>query len=440
MWKRTIKYALPLIICIVFLVTLIPGCKEEATTTPPVTSPTASPTPTPPAQNEIVIGASRDITGPMAAFQFFGFAAIYKMWAAEVNAAGGINVAGKKLPVRIIEYDDGSDTARTASNIEKLCTQDHVDFLFGPTGTTALFAAAPIANKYKTLIICGEGGATTLEPKLADLPYVFSVLNYSNHFQLPVFAQIMEDAGAKTAYIAYIENLHGTEYRLVGETEFGLHGITVLGSAAFPITIADMEPIIKAAQALNPDIFFMSGYPDNNVLFMKTAIALNYSPKAILMGPGCNFGFFPLTFGPPDYPANTLQGVFGEGAWNTKSSAAAAAFAVKAEPAVGGPANMDWWGAIDYYAALQFFQQAIEQAASLDNDKVRAVMTTAHFNTALGEMWWDVYGGGKGGGLLPQECYAGQIGQWQNGIFEVVDPGAKRTADPIYPKPAWPAP
>jgi branched-chain amino acid transport system substrate-binding protein len=367
----------------------------------------------------------------MAGFQDFGFAAVYKMWAKEVNDAGGINVAGKKLKVRIIEYDDGSDTAAVARNIEKLCTQDKVDFLFGPTGTTPLFAAAPIANKNKKLIICGEGGATTLEPKLADLPYVFSVLNYSNHFQLPVFAQIMQEAGAKTAYIAYIENLHGAEYNIIAQTEFALHNITLVGASAFPVTIADMEPIIKDAQALNPDIFFMSGYPPNNILFMQTALALNYSPKAILMGPGGNFGFFPLTFG------DALQGVFGEGAWNRKSSAAAAAFADKIQ-AIVGPPNMDWWGAIDYYAALQFFQQAIEKAASLDSDKVRAVMVTAHFNTTLGDMWWDVFGGGKGGGLLPQACYAGQIGQWQNGVFEIVDPGTKRTAAPIYPKPPWP--
>jgi branched-chain amino acid transport system substrate-binding protein len=356
------------------------------------------------------------------------------MWAAEVNAAGGINVAGKKLKVRIIEYDDGADNARVAANIEKLCTQDHVDFLFGPTGTTPLFAAAPIANKYKTLIICGEGGATTLEPKLATLPYVFSVLNYSNHFQLPVFAQLMQDAGAHTAYIAYLENLHGAEYNLVAQTEFGLHGINVVGVSSFPITIADMEPIVKDAQDSGADICCVFAYPDNNVLFMQTAIALNYSPKALLIGPGCNFGFFNLVFGA------SLEGVFGEGAWNAKSSPAAADLAARLEPVVGGPANMDWWGALVYYSSLQFLKQSIEQAASLDSDKVRAVMATAHFQTALGEMWWDVAGGGTGGGLLPQECYAGQIGQWQNGIFEVVDPGSKRTAAPIYPKAPWPTP
>ena len=175
---------------------------------------------------------------------------------------------------------------------------------------------------------------------------------------------------------------------------------------------------------MNPDIFCMFAYPDNNILFMQTALALNYSPKAILIGPGCNFEFFNLMFGA------ALEDVFGEGAWNRKSSAAANAFADKI--LAGSRHTRTWTGGEPWYtiAALQFFQQAIEKAASLDNDKVRAVMATAHFQTALGEMWWDVFGGGKGGGLLPQACYAGQIGQWQNGIFEIVDPGTKRTAAP----------
>lgn len=425
-------------ICIIALLTVpltVAGCGGEETTTPPTTTapPTTTPTttgPTPPAQDEIVIGASRDITGPMAGFQEFGYAAIYKMWAEDVNAAGGINVAGKMLPVRIIEYDDGSDNAKVAANVEKLCTQDHVDFLFGPTGTTPLFAAAPIANKYHTIMIAGEGGATTLESKLPDMPYIFSVLNYSNHFQMPVFAELMENLGAKTAFICYVENLHGAEYNLVAQTEFGLHNIEVVGITSITVDIADMEPIIKQAQASDADIFCCLAYPPNVILFMQTAIALNYSPKCILLGPGGNFGFMPLMFG------DAMEGVMAEGAWNAKSSPQAAELAEKLLAKIG-PANMDWWGALVYYSALQFFQQAIEEAASLDSDDVIAVMRTAHFQTALGEMWWDVQGS-DGGGLLPLECYAGQIGQWQNGIFEVVDLGSKRTAEPIYPKPEWP--
>jgi branched-chain amino acid transport system substrate-binding protein len=420
MWKKVGKYALPLLMCAVIIGVMVPvltSCSSNASGT---------------AKTEILIGASRDITGPQAGFQQYGFAPVYKMWGDEVNAAGGIQVGNKKLPVKIIEYDDASDTAQCVRNIEKLCTQDNVDFLFGPTGTAMLFAAAPIANKYKKIMVCGEGGATTLEPKLVTMPYVFACLNYSNHFQLPVFVDLIAAKGAKTVYICFMNDLHGAEYNLTMQSECGLRGIQIVQAKSIPIDISDMDPIIKEAKDLNPDVFCMFAYPNQNMLFMKTAMALDFNPKAVLIGPGCNFGFFPLTYGA------ALEDVCGEGAWNAKSTPALADYAKKVQDAVGGPANMDWWGSDVYYATLQFLQQAITKAGSVDTDKVLAVYKTAHFQTVVGDFYWDIQGNGQGGGLLPQACYAGQIGQWQNGIFEVVDNDNHNTAAFVYPKPPWP--
>ena len=43
--------------------------------------------------------------------------------------------------------------------------------------------------------------------------------------------------------------------------------------------------------------------------------------------------------------------------------------------------------------------------------------------------------------ILDVSCYAGQIGQWQNGVPQVIDVGAKRTAAAHrIPKQPWPAP
>jgi branched-chain amino acid transport system substrate-binding protein len=416
MWKKFIKYSIPLTICLILVLSavLVAGCGGGGTEA-----------------TEIVIGASRDITGPQAGFQAFGFAPLYKQWAEEINAAGGIDVGGKKLPVRIIEYDDASDTSVCVKNIEKLCTQDNVNFLFGPTGTAMLFAAAPIANKYKTIMLCGEGGATTLEPIMAEMPYVFSVLNYSNHFQLPVFADLIEGKGAQTVYICFMNDLHGAEYNLTMQSECGLRGIQVLQAKSIPISITDMDPIIKEAKDLNPDVFCMFAYPNQNILFMQTAIALDFSPKCILIGPGCNFEFFNLTFGA------ALEGVCGEGAWNAKSSTEAAAFAAKLTALVG-VGNEDWWGADVYQASLEYLEQAIEKAGTLDTEAILDVYRTTHFQTLIGDMYWDIQGE-NGGGLLPHECYLGQIGQWQSGIFEVIDNDEHNTAPFIYPKPPWPS-
>jgi len=388
--------------------------------------------PAPVAKDKIVIGASRSLTGPLSFFEENAFGPIYKMWVDDVNAAGGIYVKeyGKKLLVETKVYDDTSDAGMVATNIDKLCVEDKVDFLFGPCGTAMLFAGAPIANKYEKIILCAEGGCTTLTPMLPDLPYVFSVLNFSDHYQMPVMAELFKEWGVKSVYAIYIADLHGAEYLLVGTSELTKVGIPIVNAVSVPMSTVDYAPIIKAAKDSGADAFVAWIYPWMINPAFEQSIALDYNPKVWLGGPGVNFENFRTTWG----DAN-IEGVIGEGAWSRKSSPEASAFADKFI-ARWGAEHLDWWGHLVYYSALQHFQQAIEKAGTLDSKTVRDVMATSTFDTILGPMWWQVYD--NGGGLLPQECYAGQIGQWQNGLFEVIDPGEKRTAEPIYPKPAFP--
>jgi hypothetical protein len=84
------------------------GTKEETTTTAgPATTVVTGPEP--PAQDKIRIGAARPISGYNAVFEQAHFGPAYKLWVEDVNAAGGIDVAGKKLPVEMVVYDDQSD-------------------------------------------------------------------------------------------------------------------------------------------------------------------------------------------------------------------------------------------------------------------------------------------------------------------------------------------
>jgi len=188
-----------------------------------------------------------------------------------------------------------------------------------------------------------------------------------------------------------------------------------------------------AAQAAKVDALCVFAYPPQCFLTVGTAIAMGINFNAILLGPGGCFAAFPGAFGP------AVEGVMFEGAWCTKSSPAAKAFYDKFS-ARYPPAIADWWGHILYQGAIEFFEQAIVKAGTLDHSVIRKVMATSKFDTVLGPTWFDQFG--EGGCLLAIECHAGEIGQWINGIPEVIDPpnkyGEKRTAPPEYPKPAWP--
>jgi branched-chain amino acid transport system substrate-binding protein len=419
---------------------LLTGCGEEETTTSETTTiatgTTTTPAgPTPPAQDKIVIGAARPVSGPLTGIGDYAMGPIMEMWADEINAKGGLNVAGKMMPVELKIYDDTSDLGTSTRLIERLILEDKVDFLFPNCSTAFLYASAPLANKYGYVYLGAEGGCTTLTAMLPDLPYVFGVLNYSDYYQIPVLAEIFAEQGVETAAIIYINDLHGVEYYHTSLSEFMKAGVNIVMAEAVPPFTEDLELVLKAAKDSGADALCAYVYTPTVFAVVGQSMAIGYNPKAMVIGPGCNFQYFLDAFGP-----EIIEGVIGFGAYNSKSSPEIAEFIDNFIDRFGVE-TMDWWGGAFYYAALECFGQAIEKAASLDNDKVRDIMATEHFDTILGDTWFDMTAGGEGGGLLAKECHPGQVGQWQNGVYEVIGPADKMTTDMIiYPKPGWPAP
>jgi len=188
--------------------------------------------PPPVTKDSIVIGASRPISGPGAPIGDAALGPIMLVWEEKVNADGGIYVAeyGKNLPVEYIIYDDASDVGTMVRLTEKLILEDEIDILFSSCGTAFISAQAPIANRYGMVLITAEGGATIMREALPGLPYVFISLSFSDHYQLPVFADMCAAAGAETAYMITIADLHGVEYGGVATQEFNRVGIQVLAN------------------------------------------------------------------------------------------------------------------------------------------------------------------------------------------------------------------
>jgi branched-chain amino acid transport system substrate-binding protein len=377
------------------------------------------------AKDKIVIGQAIALSGPLAGGVDIAGGKIYELWVEEVNKHGGIYVKeyGKKLPVVLKRYDDKSDIGTMTNLLEKLILDDKVDFVFPPWGTAWLYAAAPIANKYGYILIGGPGGALKL--KELKLPYFFQVLNFSET-QAPALADIFKEVGVKSVAVAYRADLHGIEYGEAFVPDFKQRGIQVKMSKSYPPDIKDLSPILKEAKSLDVDAFVAACYPPGGMLFTSQSIEL-----------GINFNAFFLTvlpFSPnafrDNFGTNVVEGVMGGGAWNAKSSPGAKELVEKYKASFG--VEPDYWGALYYWSSLQAFQQAIERAGTLNQKKIRDIMATEKFNTALGPYWYDK------NRYLAKPCHPGEIGQWQKGVFEVIDPGKKRTAPPEYPKPPWP--
>ncbi len=374
-----------------------------------------------PAKDKIRVGWVTSLSGVNASSVDPTYGLAYTLWIEETNAKGGIFVKeyGKRLPLEVTKYDDKSDIGTMTKLLEKCIVQDKVDFVFSPYSTAMLFAAAPICNKYKYVMLGGPGGAMKLKTILKKGTYFYSVLNMADT-QMPPLAQILAENGVKKVAVLYIEDLHGIEYRDVLLPELKKRGIETAFVKSIPLGTKDLIPILKDAKAANVDAFIGLVYPDEAFLATGQSIEINFSPKVFFMTVGPFLAEYRNAFG------KNAEGIMGAGAWNPKVSPAAKQFAetftkrFKLEPA--------YWGPLFFYSSCQFFEKAVETAGTLNQTKIRDIIATRTFDTAMGPMSFK-------NGLNTSS--PGEIGQWQNGVFEIVDPGKKRTAPPEFPKPAW---
>jgi branched-chain amino acid transport system substrate-binding protein len=374
------------------------------------------------AKDKIRVGWVTSLSGVNASGVMVTSGNVYKMWVEEINAKGGLFIKeyGKRLPLDVIMYDDKSDIGTMTKLLEKTILEDKVDLIFCPWDTAFIFAAAPIANKHKMVLLGGSGGAVKLRKLAPKLPYFFQVLN-SGDDHMPALANVFAELGVKSVYIAYIQDLHGIEYNDVATQEFKKRGIKIVAAKSFPLGIKDLSPLLKEAKASNADAFCGFLYPDGAFLATGQAMEIGYNPKAFYMTVGPCLSQFRDAFG-----AKGIDGVMGAGAWNVKTSPGAKKFHDDYVKRWGF--EPEGWGTLMYYSSLQFFGQAIEAAGTLDNTKIKDVMASKTFETAMGPMSF------KGQYNTNQP---GEVGQWQNGSWEVIDVGVKRTAKPVYPKPEW---
>jgi branched-chain amino acid transport system substrate-binding protein len=350
----------------------------------------------------------------------------YKLWVEQTNEKGGIFVPkyNKKIPVELILYDDRGDVETCVKMVEKLILQDNVDFMLPPWGTSFNYAVAPIATKYKHIMLAHTISSATLQEKLAHTPYFFVTLNQPPRM-VKATLDLMKELKVRSVAIFYIADSFGLEHWAIMAPMIGETDIKVPIFKAFPLGSPDMSILLKRAMAAKVDGIISYGYPDSTFLLTKQMTALGYNPKFVHLGVGTAFCEYRDTFG-----AAGVEGVMSMYACN---------------PKMPGPGLKEYfetykkkWGRElsrgtepGCYAGLQVLEQAIAKVGDLDRTKIRDVIAKDTFNTIIGPV-----------NFVNQLStnLMGDLGQWQNGEYEVIWPKEKRTANPIYPKPKWPSP
>jgi len=112
-----------------------------------------------------------------------------EMWLEDIKAAGGIEVGGKKYPVKLVIEDNESKAESAVKVNTKMITEDEVLVIVGPQSSKQAIPAGEVANNYKTPMISPW---STNPDTTKDRPYVFRGC-FLDPFQGPVLANFIKD-------------------------------------------------------------------------------------------------------------------------------------------------------------------------------------------------------------------------------------------------------
>jgi branched-chain amino acid transport system substrate-binding protein len=379
------------------------------------------------AQTSVKIGYVLSRSGPNAGGAAVTTLPNYEMWVKEVNAAGGLKLGDKRVPIEIVQYDDRSSAEEAVRATERLIEQDKVDFILPPWGTGLNLAVGPTLNKagYPQL---ASTAVTDRAPELAKRwPNSFWLLGTSSGAANTLVELLtkLRTEGKIGNTVAMVSVADGFGIDLSGAARPALTkaGFKLAYDKSYPIGTQDLGPVINEAKAANPDVFIAFSYPPDTLGLTEQARIAGFNPKIFYTGVGTAFPLFKQKFG-----ANA-EGVMGIGGWDGDSPGIKDYLARHKASANG--AEPDRWASAVTYASLQMLQQAIERVGKVDRPAVIKDLQTGTFDTVIGKVKFE--------NNLPTRYW--WVGQWQNGEFYGVGPASNDGAKPaIVPKPAWKAP
>ncbi len=376
------------------------------------------------------------LTGGLAVNGTSGLLAM-QIWADDTNKKGGL--LGR--PVKLDYYDDQTNPSLVPGIYTKLLEVDKVDLVVSGYGTNIAAPAMPVVIAHNMNFI----GLFALDiNEEFQYPKYFSMLPVgpdprpaiSEGFFNIVKAQ-KDKLGLKTIALA-VDDGEATRNAADGaRINLKKAGLKVVYDRNYPPTTTDFTPIVRAIQATNPDVVYVSSYPPDSVGIIRSVHELGLDTKIF----GGN-----LT-GPQSTSIKTSLG-----------------------PMLNGIITFDWWlpapalrfpGVMEFlqeyqtqakgkgvdplgyylapwaYADLQVLGEAVEGSKGLDQDKIADYIRSHTFKTVVGDVTFGKKGEWAKSRIMTiqfQNITSNNVNDFRDGKGEtVLWPDQYKAGEPILP-------
>ena len=372
---------------------------------------------------EVVLGASVQLTGPVANTGRY-YRDAYQLTIDKINAAGGVKVGGKPYKLALKVYDNQSDVNLSVRQYTQLVSQDKVALLLGPFASNFALADSAVSEKYQVPMVQGGGASDQIFSR--GFKYVFGTLApASNYFGSTIEMLKALKPVPKTVALLYADDAFDVSVADGTRPMLKKAGMDVVMDERYSTNATDFNSLLAQIKSKNAEVVLVAGHETEILNFVRQAKSLAASPK-----------LYSFTVGVPSEDFRKALGkdadyAFGMTAWLPSPTLKdrwfgdAQAFANEYKAKFGYEP--------DYHAAsgaadVEALVVAMETAGTTDPKKVRDAVAKLKFESLYGPIAFAANGQID----LPQVVIQVQ----GNDLAEIY--GASGfVKSPKYPMPAW---
>lgn len=220
------------------------------------------------APKQITVGTLYASSGNFAASSMPQYEGL-KFWIQQVNAGGGVFVKAynKKIPVKLVSYNDQSSPSTAGTLYNQLITQNHVNILVPDFGSVLTAAAVSIAKEHKQLLFDATASGTSLFTK--DNPYIVMAGIRSSALWPDPLIQFMGSKKVKRVAILYGANDFDGSQAATIKAGLAKQGVTPVYYQSTPTDTSTYSTLLNSIAGTKPDAVIELGYQNNDIAFLN---------------------------------------------------------------------------------------------------------------------------------------------------------------------------
>jgi branched-chain amino acid transport system substrate-binding protein len=343
----------------------------------------------------------------------------YELAVSTINAAGGVDVGGTKVPLELTVLDDESDTTKNGQQLETLNSAGVVAYL-GGAGSDLHAAAAGTAemNKIPYLGVAFSLNSTHEQ----GFTYVFAVFPKSKDHAKACF-DLLDSFSPKPTKVAIFQETTdgGKELKKYWDLEATTRGGYQNTTYEYAPGATDYSSMVTAAKEAGAEVLLGYASEADGTAILKSAKELGWNAKVYVMIRAADPPTFGANLGADSDGVYFLPGFSRDLPYAGVAEFAAAYLAANTKPAppLSGAA----------YSCVQVLTDAISRAGNVDRKAIRDAIAATNLDTLVGKVTFAADGTWTNAN--------DPVVMWQGGTLVLVFPAAIAKAQPIYPALPW---